>query len=144
MFIVFIFFNIFSIKNNYIYIDIVIFYNIDAITLSKAVILETTKASTINNAIILFLFFCFRLLLLIPSLHYSYLLRLLLYLSSIIKVLMLELYLYFSIKTLYCHLNYFDTSSSNSLTKELNLSIVFSIGFVLVKSTPQSFKTSIG
>ena len=40
--------------------DIVLnFYNIDAMTLNKAVILETTKINTINSAIILFLFFCF-------------------------------------------------------------------------------------
>ena len=49
---------------------------------------------------------------------------------------MLELYLYFSIKTLYCHSNYFTTNFSNSLTKESNLFIVSSIGFVLVKLTP--------
>ena len=37
--------------------DIVLnFYNIDAMTLNKAVILETTKVNTINSAIILFLF----------------------------------------------------------------------------------------
>ena len=40
--------------------DIVLnFYNIDAMTLNKAVILETTKVNTINSAIILFLFFIF-------------------------------------------------------------------------------------
>ena len=40
--------------------DIVLnFYNIDSMTLNKAVILETTKVNTINSAIILFLFFCF-------------------------------------------------------------------------------------
>ena len=37
----------------------VVFYNIDAITLNNAVILETTRTNTINNAILLFLFFCF-------------------------------------------------------------------------------------